>query len=134
MARGIAPRPPSDEPNSQARGTRACSRIAATAHYASVPRAQLRAGETVFVSGAAESVGMAAVGVARNLGATVIAGTNSPDKGDVARRQGATHAIGYSCEPVRDRLLELTRGRGVCGCVACAGLGRSHSADRIHER
>ena len=84
-----------------------------TAHYALVVRARLRAGETVFVSGAAGSVGMAAVDVARHLGATVIAGTSSPDKGDVARRQGATHAIDYSCEPVRDRLLELTRGRGV---------------------
>jgi NADPH2:quinone reductase len=31
----------------------------------------------------------------------------------MARQQGAAHAIDYSCEPVRDRLLELTQGRGV---------------------
>ena len=84
-----------------------------TAHYALVARAQLRAGETVFVSGAAGSVGMAAVDVARHLGATVIAGTSSRGKGAAARRQGATHAIDYACKPVRDRLLELTEGRGV---------------------
>ena len=84
-----------------------------TAHYALVARAQLRAGETVFVSGAAGSVGVAAVDVARHVGANVIAGTSSPGKGEVARRQGASHAIDYSCEPVRDRLLELTQGRGV---------------------
>lgn len=84
-----------------------------TAHYALVVRAQLRAGETVFVSGAAGSVGLAAVDVALHAGATVIAGTSSPGKGEVARQQGAAHTIDYSCEPVRDRLLELTRGRGV---------------------
>jgi NADPH2:quinone reductase len=84
-----------------------------TARYALVTRADLRAGETVFVSGAAGGVGMAAVDVAREVGATVIAGTGSPAKGEAARAQGAAHAIDYASEPVRERLLELTRGRGV---------------------
>ena len=84
-----------------------------TARYALATRAQLRPGETVFVSGAAGGVGMAAIDVARQMGATVIAGTGSAAKGEVARKQGAAHVIDYSCEPVRDRLLELTRGRGV---------------------
>ncbi|MEO7938268.1 MAG: alcohol dehydrogenase catalytic domain-containing protein, partial [Burkholderiaceae bacterium] len=53
-----------------------------TAHYALAARAQLHAGETVFVSGAAGGVGMAAVDMARHLGATVIAGTSSPGKGE----------------------------------------------------
>lgn len=92
-----------------------------TAHYALVARAELRAGETVFVSGAAGSVGMAVVDVARHLGATVIAGTSSPSKGEMARLQGASHAIDYSCEPVRDRLLKLTEGRGVDVCVDTVG-------------
>jgi NADPH:quinone reductase len=84
-----------------------------TALYALETRAQLRPGETVFVSGAAGGIGLAAVDVARQMGATVIAGTSSAAKGDAARQQGAAHAIDYSCEPVRDRLLELTQGRGV---------------------
>ncbi|HEX6016735.1 MAG TPA: NADPH:quinone oxidoreductase family protein [Burkholderiaceae bacterium] len=84
-----------------------------TAHYALELRAQLRAGETVFVSGAAGGLGMAAVDLARQMGATVIAGTSSAAKGEVARKQGAADAIDYSREPVRDRLLELTQGRGV---------------------
>lgn len=84
-----------------------------TARYALETRAQLCAGETVFVSGAAGGVGMAAVDVARRMGATVIAGTSSAARCDVARQQGAAHAIDYSCEPVRERLLELTQGRGV---------------------
>lgn len=84
-----------------------------TARYALVTRAQLRPGETVFVSGAAGGVGLAAVDVARQMGATVVAGTSSAAKGEAALKQGAAHAIDYSCEPVRDRLLELTQGRGV---------------------
>lgn len=84
-----------------------------TARYALETRAQLRRGETVFVSGAAGGVGMAAVDVARQMGATVIAGTSSAARGDMARQQGAAHTVDYSCEPVRERLLELTQGRGV---------------------
>src|SRR4051812_38231133 len=84
-----------------------------TARYALETRARLRPGETVFVSGAAGGVGMAAVDVARHMGATVIAGTSSTARGEAARRQGAAHAIDYSCEPVRERLLEITEGRGL---------------------
>ncbi len=84
-----------------------------TACYALETRAQLRPGETVFVSGAAGGVGSAAVEVARQVGATVIAGTSSAARNDVARQRGAHHAIDYSCEPMRDRLLALTQGRGV---------------------
>ena len=47
------------------------------------------------------------------MGATVIGGTSSAAKGEVARKQGAAHVIDYAREPVRDRLLELTEGRGV---------------------
>jgi NADPH2:quinone reductase len=84
-----------------------------TARYALDTRARLRPGESVFISGAAGGVGMAAVDVARHMGATVIAGASSVAKGEAARKQGAAHAIDYSREPVRERLLELTQGRGV---------------------
>jgi len=84
-----------------------------TARYALDTRAQLRPGETVFVSGAAGGVGMAAVDVARQMGATVIAGAGSAARCEEARQQGATHAIDYAREPVRERLLELTQGRGI---------------------
>ena len=84
-----------------------------TARYALVSRAQLQPDETVFVSGAAGGVGMAAIDIARQLGATVIAGASSPARCEMARWQGAAHAIDYSREALRDRLLELTQGRGV---------------------
>jgi len=84
-----------------------------TARYALVERAQLQAHESVFVSGAAGAVGMAAIDIARRRGATVIAGASSPERCEMARRQGAAHAIDYANEAVRERLLELTGGRGV---------------------
>ena len=84
-----------------------------TARYALVERAQLQPHESVFVSGAAGAVGMAAIDIARQLGATVVAGASSPERGEMARRQGAVHAIDYAHEPVRERLLALTDGRGV---------------------
>jgi NADPH2:quinone reductase len=83
-----------------------------TAHYA-LAGAQVRPGETVFVSGAAGGVGLAAVELASRMGATVIAGTSSHAKGELARRQGAAHVIDYTREPLRARLQELTEGRGV---------------------
>ena len=84
-----------------------------TARYALESRARVQPGETVFVSGAAGGVGMAAVDVARHMGATVIAGASSLQRCEAARRQGALHVIDCSREPVRERLLEMTGGRGV---------------------
>ena len=84
-----------------------------TAHYALVERAQLRAGETVFVSGAAGGVGLAAVDLARHLGARVIAGVGSSDKEACVRGRGAAEVINYSQENLKDRIKALTGGAGV---------------------
>jgi len=102
-----------------------------TARYALQTCAQLRPGETVFISGAAGGVGMAAVDLALQMGATVIAGTGSAAKGAAARRLGAAHAIDYSCEPVRDRLLELTQGRGVDVYVDTVGGALFDTVSRV---
>lgn len=84
-----------------------------TAHYALVERAALRPDETVFVSGAAGGVGLAAVELARLLGARVIAGVGSSAKVTAVRERGAHHVIDYSCEDLRDAIRRLTDGRGV---------------------
>ena len=52
----------------------------ATSHHALVDRAQLKAGETVLVLGAAGGVGTAAMQMAKALGARVIAAASSEDK------------------------------------------------------
>lgn len=66
-----------------------------TAYYALVTRAKLRPGETVLVLGAAGGVGSAAVQIARNLGARVVAAVSSEEKAAFARSQGASDAFVY---------------------------------------
>lgn len=61
----------------------------ATAHYALKKRAQLRAGETVLVLGAAGGVGLASIQVAKAMGARVIAAASGAEKLALARAEGA---------------------------------------------
>ncbi len=84
-----------------------------TALYALVERAHLQAGETVFVSGAAGGVGLAAVDLARQLGARVIAGVSSRDKAEVVRSRGAEAVVAYGEEDLKARVQALTDGLGV---------------------
>ncbi len=83
-----------------------------TSHHALIDRGQLRAGETVLVLGAAGGVGTAAVQIAKAAGARVIAGVSTADKGMLCRSIGADDILNYGEENVRDRLKELTGGKG----------------------
>ncbi|MEY4750137.1 MAG: hypothetical protein RIQ60_2351 [Pseudomonadota bacterium] len=84
----------------------------ATTHHALMDRAALQAGETVLVLGATGGVGSAALQVAKAAGARVIAGASSAAKCELALRLGADAAIDYSTGQLRERLKELTAGRG----------------------
>ena len=83
-----------------------------TSHVALWHRARLRAGETLVVHGASGGVGLTAVAIGKQLGATVIATASNPEKLAVARAHGADHLIDSSHEDVRARIKELTGGRG----------------------
>ncbi len=83
-----------------------------TAQYALVRRAELRAGETLLVLGAAGGVGLAAVEIGKQMGARVIAAAGSGEKLAVAQAHGADALIDYTTESIRDRVRELTDGRG----------------------
>lgn len=83
-----------------------------TSHHAVVDRAQLKAGETMLVLGAAGGVGLAAVEIGKVLGARVIAAASSDEKLDVCRRFGADDTINYSTEDLRERIKTLTDGKG----------------------
>ncbi len=84
-----------------------------TSHHALRDRAQLKAGETLLVLGAAGGVGLAAVEIGKALGARVIACASTDDKLAVCRRHGADAAINYASEDLRERIKQLTDGRGV---------------------
>ncbi|MFO1423790.1 MAG: NADPH:quinone oxidoreductase family protein [Candidatus Competibacteraceae bacterium] len=83
-----------------------------TSHVALWHRARLRAGETLVVHGASGGVGLTAVAIGKQLGATVIATASGPEKLAVAREQGADHLIDSNREDVRARIKALTGGRG----------------------
>ena len=83
-----------------------------TSYHALVDRAQLKAGETLLVLGAAGGVGLTAVEIGKTLGARVIAAASSPEKLAVAREHGADELIDYSSEDLRERVKALTDGKG----------------------
>ncbi len=84
-----------------------------TAYYGLVVCARLRPGETVFVTGAAGGVGLAAVDLARHLGARVIAGVGSAEKAAIVREYGAVDVIDFAHDDLRERIKTLTGGKGV---------------------
>jgi len=96
-----------------------------TAHFALVDRAQVLPGETVLVTGASGSVGIAAMQLAKVFGCTVIAGLTTMAKADEARANGADHVIDLSQsnprDSVRDQMLALTGGKGVDVVIEIVG-------------
>jgi NADPH2:quinone reductase len=83
-----------------------------TAHFALTHRGHLQPGETLLVLGAAGRVGLTAVEIGKALGARVIAAAGGADKLAVARSRGADELIDYRGESIRDRVRELTGGKG----------------------
>jgi NADPH:quinone reductase len=84
-----------------------------TAYYALAEGARAQRGETVFVTGAAGGVGLAAVDLARHLGLRVVAGVGSDDKAALVRDYGASDVINYRSEDLRARIKAITAGEGV---------------------
>jgi NADPH:quinone reductase len=90
-----------------------------TALFALQERGGVTAGETVLVQGAAGGVGTATLQVAKGLGARTIGVVSTDEKADFARAAGADEVVlvgGF-----RDRVKELTGGRGVDAVVDVVG-------------
>ncbi len=84
-----------------------------TSHGAFAWRGRLKPGETVLVLGASGGVGLTAVEIAKAMGAKVIAAAGGAEKLAVAKRAGADHLVDYTSEDLRERVKEITGGRGV---------------------
>lgn len=112
----------------------ACALIIAygTSHHALKQRAQLKAGETLVVFGAAGATGVAAVQIGKIMGATVIAVVSSEEKGKIAKDCGADHVIGY--EGLKDKVKELTGGKGADVCYDVVGGEAFDAATRFMAR
>jgi NADPH:quinone reductase len=83
-----------------------------TAYHALLQRGRLKAGDRVLIHGAAGGIGLPAVQIAKLHGAQVIATASTEEKRAVCLEEGADHAIPYH-EGFRDKVMELTQGRGV---------------------
>ncbi len=84
-----------------------------TSYHGLKQGADLKAGETVLVLGAAGGVGYAAVDIAKAMGAHVIAAASSEGKLAFAREAGADETINYSEHPLKESVKALTNGKGV---------------------
>jgi len=88
-----------------------------------IERAKLVAGETVLIHAGAGGAGSAAIQLAVNQGARVIATAGSEKKLALCRELGAEIAINYREETFLDKVLDATDDRGVD--VAFDGVGIS---------
>jgi len=84
-----------------------------TSHYALKDRAQLKPGETLLVLGAAGGVGLATVELGKVMGAHVIAAASTNEKLEVCKQHGADEVINYVTEDLKERVKQLTPGKGV---------------------
>jgi NADPH:quinone reductase len=101
-----------------------------TAYGALVFAGEVKSGETVVVLGAAGGVGLAAVQIATALGARVIAAASNPEKLAVCREEGAAATVDYSTEPLKERIKELTAGKGADVVIDPVGGALSEAAFR----
>jgi NADPH2:quinone reductase len=79
-----------------------------TSYHALRSVAQVQPGDWVVVLGAAGGVGLAAVDIAKLLGARVIAAASSPGKLAVCGARGADEVIDYSREDLKNRIKQIT--------------------------
>jgi NADPH:quinone reductase-like Zn-dependent oxidoreductase len=84
-----------------------------TAYHGLVRKAQIGAADTLLVTGAGGGVGVAAIQIAKDVGARVIAVTGSPWKQEHARALGADLAVSTASADWPAEVREATGGRGV---------------------
>jgi len=92
----------------------ACVPVAfGTAEECLFTAANLESGQAVLIQAGAGGVGMAAIQLAKQAGATVIATASNDEKLERLREYGLDHGINYATENFTERARELTEGRGV---------------------
>ncbi|WP_417769738.1 SDR family NAD(P)-dependent oxidoreductase, partial [Stappia sp.] len=84
-----------------------------TSYYALHRLARLEPHETVLIHGGAGGVGLAAIQIARHIGATVIATAGSPEKRSLLKQLGVDHVLDSRSLAFAGEVLRLTGGKGV---------------------
>ena len=101
-----------------------------TAMHGLKDRGGLKAGESVAVLGASGGAGLAAVEIAKLMGARVIAVASSAEKLAICREHGADELLNYATSDLKAGLRELTGGKGVDVVYDCVGGDYSEAALR----
>ncbi len=84
-----------------------------TAFGALIEYGRTRAQDSVLITAASSSVGLAAIQISKNAGATAIATTRGADKKPFLLEAGADHVIVTDEEDLAERVMEITSGTGV---------------------
>ncbi len=84
-----------------------------TAHHCLFTRGMLRQGETVLIQAAAGGVGLAAVQLASQAGATVIAVASGTQRRSRLLELGADHVVDRAANNIVDSVQQFTHGTGV---------------------
>lgn len=101
-----------------------------TAMHGLKDRGALKAGESVAVLGASGGAGLAAVEIAKLMGARVTAVASSDEKLAICRAHGADDLLNYATTDLKTGLRELTGGKGVDVVYDCVGGEYSEAALR----
>jgi NADPH2:quinone reductase len=108
----------------------ACVPIAfGTAEECLFTAAGLSEGQTALIHAGAGGVGMAAIQLAKQAGATVLATASSDEKLERLKEFGLDHGINYARESFVPRVAELTDGRGAD--VVLDSIGGQNLVDSI---
>ncbi len=84
-----------------------------TAQYLLRRTYRVQPGDTVLIHAAAGGVGLIVCQWAKHLGATVIGTVGSDEKAATAAAHGCHHPIVYTRENFKERVMEITDGKGV---------------------
>ncbi len=84
-----------------------------TVYYALKHLAQIQKGERILIHGAAGGVGIAAIQIARAMGAKIFATAGSEEKRDFAKLAGVDHVFDSRSLAFAEEILTLTQGEGV---------------------
>lgn len=84
-----------------------------TSYHALKDRGELKKGETLLVLGGSGAIGSAAIELGKAMGAKVIAAASSDEKLAFCKEKGADELINYGSEDLKNKIKELTDGKGV---------------------
>jgi len=83
------------------------------AYFALIELAGLQPNQYVVITAASSSMGIAAIQLAKALGAKIVAVTRSEEKGQHLTTVGADHVVFAGIDDVQEAVLEITGGDGV---------------------